>query len=207
MLEKMNVKDLNDNPLNPRKIKDGHLALLTKSLEEFGDISGIVFNNSTQQLLGGHQRKVAFKENFPVIITQTYAKPTRTGTVREGYVDVDGERFAYREVAWSKEKELAANIAANKGAGLFDFAILQEHLNFLDAANFDLDLTMFDSEERDSLLGGWDSDISAIDKIEENLDGLTGKITITCPTDLKDEVLIYLKGKLMETSFEGVHIE
>ena len=207
MENQLRIKDLEGNPLNPRKVKDGHHAMLTNSIEEFGDISGIVYNVKTNRLLGGHQRKVSFKENFPIVITETYALPTKTGTVREGYVDVNGEKFSYREVSWDEKKEIAANIAANKDAGVFDFNLLKDHLNFLDHANYPLELTMHDELELEGLMGDWVTDIAAIDAVEENLDGIIGKIVITCPSDLKDEVLIYLKAKLMETSFEGVHIE
>jgi hypothetical protein len=203
----MKIKDLKDNPANPRRVKDGHHAMLTKSMLEFGDISGIVYNQTTDRLLGGHQRKVSFEDNFPIVITKTYDPPTKSGTVKEGYIDAAGDRFNYREVRWDENKEIAANIAANKGAGQFDYNMLQEHLLQLDASNYDLNLTMYDPSELEALLAGWDSNIEAIDKIEENLDGIEGKIVITCPQELKDEVLIYLKAKLLETSFEGVHIE
>ena len=38
------------------------------------------------------------------------------------------------------------------------------------------------------------------------MDGIPAKITITCAQIDKDSLLIFLKGKLMETAFEGVHI-
>lgn len=89
------------------------------------------------------------------------------------------------------------------------------------AAWADLDLSMINAELenlgpdfsieslglKDFSLDPWESDIDAIDKIKENDDGILGKIKITCPQDIKDEVLFYLKDKLMETSFDGVHIE
>lgn len=206
-MEKLFVKDLNDYDKNPRYVKDGHHEMLSSSIEYFGDISGIVYNVRTKRLIGGHQRKISFSDNFPIIITQTYQHPTKTGTVREGYVDVNGERFNYREVDWDEDKELAANIAANKGAGQFDYSLLQQHILYLDSVNFDLSKTMHDSDELETMMGNWKDDLESIDKIEETAEGLPAKIIITCPQDLKDEVLIYLKAKLLETSFEGVHVE
>lgn len=201
------IKDLKPYIKNPRKVKNGHHAMLLKSMQEFGDISGIVYNLRTQRLIGGHQRQVAFNENLPVTITHFYNPPTDKGTVCEGFVEFEGEKFIYREVEWPEEKEIAANIAANKGAGSFDFTLLQEHLNFLDAANFNMDLTMHDSSEIETICAGWSTDIGKIEKTEENLDGIDGKIVITCPQELKDEVLIFIKGKFLETSFEGVHVK
>lgn len=203
----LRIKDLQDYEKNPRYVKDGHHEMLTESMDYFGDISGIVYNVTTKRLIGGHQRKVSFKDNFPIVITHTYDKPTRTGTVREGYVDFDGEKFNYREVQWDENKELAANIAANKGAGQFDYSLLQQHILFLDSQNFDLTKTMHDLSELESMMGDWKSDLEHVLKTDETSEGLPGKIIITCPQELKDEVLIYLKAKLMETSFEGVHVE
>jgi len=199
--------DLNPNPENPRRITDEKLEQLKKSLAEYGDLSGFVYNRKTNRFVGGHQRQKALPQDSKLIIEKSYETPTKTGTTMIGSVLVDGELFSYREVDWEDLREKAANIAANKGGGEWDYPKLTEWMNELDSNNYDLDLTMFDEAERERLLGGWDSDISAIDKIEENLDGIKGKITITCPQDLKDEVLIYLKSKLLETSFEGVHIE
>ncbi len=44
----MQIKDLKPAAYNPRKITDAQLARLKKSLEEFGDLSGIVVNVRTQ---------------------------------------------------------------------------------------------------------------------------------------------------------------
>jgi hypothetical protein len=157
--------------------------------------------------VGGHQRQDVFNDQSEIFYEKRFDQPTKQGTVAYGYVILNDERFNYREVCWDEAKELAANIAANKGAGTWDYGFLQEHFIKLDELNTDLDLTMFTTEERDNLFGEWESDIEAIDKINENLDGIVGKIKISCPIEIKDEVLIYLKGKLMETSFEGIHIE
>lgn len=181
--------------------------MLKKALTEFGDLSGIVFNRRSKQLVGGHQRVEAFKSSAgKVTIERSLSEPTAAGTVAEGFVFIEGERFSYREVDWDNERELAANIAANKGAGEWDYTLLQEHLTHLDHHNFDLALTMHDSSEIERLLGGWDSDISKVDDVEENTDGIKGQIKITCEPDDRDAILIYLKEKLMETSFSGVHI-
>ena len=43
----MKVKDLKPAAYNPRKISKEKLAALKKSLEEFGDLFGIVYNTRT----------------------------------------------------------------------------------------------------------------------------------------------------------------
>lgn len=149
------VKDLQHNPHNPRKITDSKLGQLKKALLEFGDLSGIVYNLTTQQLVGGHQRTKLFDVDADIVITKTYEKPTRTGTVAEGYVKLKGERFAYRQVKWDDMREKAANLAANKGAGEFDMETVAAWLKELDGfdVGIDLDLTMFDADEIKELAG------------------------------------------------------
>jgi DNA modification methylase len=152
------ISELLPNEQNPRTITAKKSAALQKSLMAFGDLGGVVFNRALGggRLVGGHQRIDAFKSspNPQVTIERTYAKPTRTGTVAEGYVDIEGERFAYREVHWPDENlEKAANLAANKSAGEWSMPKVTDWLKDLDTAAFNTDLTMFDHTERESLLG------------------------------------------------------
>jgi hypothetical protein len=200
------LSQLKSNPKNPRRVSDKKLEMLKKTLFEFGDLSGIVFNRKTGQLVGGHQRVKVFSPASKIVITKQYQEPTRAGTVAEGHVEIDGEQFTYREVEWDENKEKAANIAANKGAGEWDFSQLSEWMLELDHINFDMDLTLFDPEELERLFGGWDSNTESVDKTEENLDGITAVIKIKCPQEIYDEVSIYIKAKLLETSFTGVEI-
>lgn len=149
----MNIEDLKPNPKNPRKVSAEKLKQLEKALFTFGDISGIVFNQNTGQLIGGHQRIQLFKKwkgkgDVDIQIVSRYKKPTMTGTMAEGYISLGGERFSYREVYWDIGKEKAANIAANKNAGDWDDELLQGWFDDLADLNYDLDLTMFDADER-----------------------------------------------------------
>ncbi len=141
------MKELRQNPRNPRKITDKKLASLKKSLKAFGDLSGIVYNRRTTQLVGGHQRLLALQEFG--IADIIFAE----GSKDHGFVELNnGERYAYREVDWDESKEKAANIAANKGAGEWDVPKLTEFMLELDLDGFDLDLTMFDEDERKPFL-------------------------------------------------------
>lgn len=146
------LQELAPDQRNPRRISDKQLEMLKKSLEEFGDLSGIVFNRKTGVLVGAHQRLKVLPKDAEIEITKEYKKPTRTGTVAEGYVIVDGERFTYREVNWNSTKAKAANLAANKHGGEFDLPMLNEFLLELDAENYDLDLTGFTAEEIENLM-------------------------------------------------------
>lgn len=167
----MNPKQLNPNPKNPRKITDKKLKALKAGLDEFGDLGGIVFNRRSGQLIGGHQRVKALDLDAakiePIL---DYDPPTRTGTVMEGYVHLNGERFSYREVDWDDAREKSANIAANKGAGEWDMAQLTEWFRDLDGLKWNLDLTMFDEDERKQFFK------------EEKIEGLTD------PDDIPEKV-------------------
>lgn len=145
------VKDLAPNPKNPRKVTNEKLDLLRKAIHAHGDISGFVFNRKTQTLVCGHQRAKVLGDDAEIVIEHTFKKPTKTGTVAQGFVNLNGERFAYREVMWSPEQEKAASIAANHNAGEWDNALLSEWLSELDDFNGDLDLTMFSRDERDKI--------------------------------------------------------
>lgn len=142
-METRNLSDLNGNPKNPRTISKHDGTALAKSMEEFGDLSGIVFNVRTSQLVGGHQRISVLKElmgggNSQVQITQRFTAPTADGTVGIGYVIHKKKSYAYREVDWPYEREMAANIAANRIQGEFDLELLAEANYLLHENNADL---------------------------------------------------------------------
>ena len=176
------IKDVKPADYNPRNISDEGLDGLMESIKEFGiEASPLVINTTTGNLVSGHQRlKAAHKlglKEVPVI---------------------------YLELTEVQERALNVTLNNPRIQGFFTDD-LQAML-----AELDSDLgEMYKKLKLDQLevSDEWNSDIDAINKVEENLDGIAAKITITCPQDLKDEVLIYLKAKLMETSFEGVHIE
>lgn len=172
------VQKLLPNKKNPRLITDEKLKLLDKSLKEFGDLSGIIFNQKTKQLVGGHQRTKLISKSTPIVIEKKYSKPTRTGTVAEGYIVIADEKHRYREVVWSLSKEKAANIAANKGAGEWDFPQLGEWMQDLEKDGIDLDLTLFDEGEREKLLKKEIAAVEGEDEVPEV------KESITKPGDL-----------------------
>lgn len=143
----MELSKLNQNPDNPRIVTDHKLAMLKQALLEYGDLGGFVFNRKTGRLIGGHQRQSVFPPDAKIIIEHESKKPTKVGTIAEGYVAFNGERFKYREVIWDEVKEKAAAIAANKGAGEWDRDKLDNIFKDLAAFDFDLSLTMFDDDD------------------------------------------------------------
>lgn len=147
MVKAVTMKDLKPNPKNPRKVSEHKLVQLKKTLDEFGDLGGIVFNRQTKTLVSGHQRVKSFGSNAVVMLEKEYKKPTRTGTVGEGFILFDGERYRYREVSWDDATQKAATIAANKSAGEWDLPLLASYFDDLEDFGVDLDLTGFDELE------------------------------------------------------------
>lgn len=130
------LKDLTPDPNNPRIMKEDSFKGLVKSLQSFGDISGITFNRKTKHLIAGHQRREALLaigglEEAKIEIQKTFDKPTDKGTVAIGTIWVAGEPFNYREVEWTGSVERKANLAANNPAimGVYDELKLAEQLN------------------------------------------------------------------------------
>lgn len=116
-MQPANVNDLHANPSNPRIASTKQIEDLKKSLDKFGDISGVTWNVRLNRLVTGHQRVSSFKDlgwQNNIEYVQRHETPTEKGTVAVGYINANGERFAYREVDWTQALDNAANIAANK---------------------------------------------------------------------------------------------
>jgi len=97
------VEELKPWESNARKIGSKALRGLKVSIEEFGDLSGIVLNIRNECLVSGHQRIKVMLERFGdqvKIENNSVVLPT-------------GARFPVRLVDWDELKHAAANIAAN----------------------------------------------------------------------------------------------
>ena len=141
---RMQLKDLYPDPDNPRKIGEWQLKALGKSMAEFGDLSGIVYNTRTRQLVGGHQRIRILEAIDPIdVVIMSAPCIDAMGTVALGTITTPLGKWTYREVDWPREKQCLANIAANQHGGEFDLEILKPMLIELDAGAIDMDLTGF----------------------------------------------------------------
>ena len=152
--ENRHVKNLRGAGYNPRTITAAQLDRLKKALHEFGDLSGIIFNRRSGLLVGGHQRCKVIPRDAPIEIVNRYDPASRTGTIADGYIIIDGERLNYREVDWDEEKEKTANIAANAHGGDWDEQKLHDLLKECVQANsIDNDLIGFDLADLHQILG------------------------------------------------------
>ena len=146
------VEDLKPAPYNPRVITREQRQALSTSLLQYGDLSGIVFNRRTGQLVGGHQRVAFFRKAASKKIVKE-PRIDSTGTVAVGYVAIQDaktkkiHRHHYREVDWDVHTEMAANIAANAAGGDFDTVKLGSVLDKLEKRRFPIDTIPLDTVE------------------------------------------------------------
>ncbi|WP_406711895.1 site-specific DNA-methyltransferase [Trueperella pyogenes] len=133
-LQKIAVDKLNPADYNPRKeLKpgDAEFEKLTRSLTEFGYVEPVIWNKTTGNVVGGHQRLTALKHL--------------------GHTEVDCVVVELDEV-----REKALNVALNKISGDWDEAKLALVIADLDIADFDAELTGFDEKEIQQLIGSLD---------------------------------------------------
>lgn len=141
------VSDFKGADYNPRYITEGRLKKLQKSMETFGDMSGVVFNRRTNRLVSGHQRLKTLEGAKTKVITKPYLD--KHGTVEMGHVEAITDRglirIPLRIVDWSNDKvEKAANIAANSHGGEFDKDKLRLVLRDIEVKTFDIELLGLD---------------------------------------------------------------
>jgi hypothetical protein len=143
-----NVSGLKPSPHNPRKISPEDLEKLKEALGAFGDLGGIVFNITTGELVGGHQRVKNLDPKWK--ITKHPARD-KQGTIALGWIETPFGRLSYREVHWPRKKELAANLAANKISGEWDLNLLAPIL--VELKDFpEIDLTGFNEKEINAII-------------------------------------------------------
>jgi len=178
------VSDLNLADYNPRKITIEKLKQLGFSMQEFGDLSGIIFNLKTKNLVTGHQRIKNLDPAYPIKKKKVSDK---FGTISEGTIETPYGNFSYREVNWSVEKEKAANIAANHHGGEDDMEKLSVMVQELQQQDFNMDLLGFDESELKEL-----NDLDSENNSEENTD-FSGKNKELDPNSFEDMMELKLK--------------
>lgn len=129
IIEKKNTADLLPADYNPRKdLKpgDAEYEKLKRSIEQFGYVEPVIWNQTTGRVVGGHQR-------LKVLMDM-------------GMTEVDCV-----VVAMDEEKEKALNIALNKISGDWDKDKLALLIADLQGTDFDVSLTGFEPAEIDAL--------------------------------------------------------
>jgi hypothetical protein len=123
---------LKGDPANPRSIEERALVGLGVSLEDFGDLSGIVFNDETGELVTGYQRLMSLRSASATHWSRT---DESSGFIAHPKTK---ERFGIRIVRWTPEKQRIANLVANNpeiqgdftAAALEQIEALEEEAHF-----------------------------------------------------------------------------
>lgn len=125
---------------NPRRITTERLEELRENIALLGDLSGIVVDLNTDEIITGNQRSKVIDINACEIeIVERFSEPDKQGTVAYGYaVTPEGIRMNYREVRWTDKKRERANITANAMGGEFDWEQLQSLFDTDDLAEWGL---------------------------------------------------------------------
>lgn len=116
---------------------------------------------------------------------------------RLGWTEIEINNDKFKSKAEAKAYAIRDNRSAELAA--WDFLNLDIQLSELEKDGYLKDDLGFEDIK-------WDEDDSSIDDIEENLNGITATIKIKCPQEIKDEVFIFIKARLLETSFVGVEV-
>ncbi|ASJ54421.1 transcriptional regulator [Brevibacillus formosus] len=130
-IRKIPVSKINPAPYNPRvdlQPGDSEYEKLKRSIEEFGYVQLLVWNERSGNLVGGHQ-------GFKILVNELGSTE-----VNVSVVDLDDNR------------EKALNIALNKINGAWDEEMLAQVLAELQESELDQALTGFDDKEAADLI-------------------------------------------------------
>ncbi|MFI3167119.1 MAG: site-specific DNA-methyltransferase [Bacillota bacterium] len=125
IIERKKIADLNLADYNPRKDLqpgDSEFEKLKRSIEEFGYVEPVIWNERTGNVVGGHQRLKVLRD---------------LGNTEIDCVIVDIDL----------PKEKALNIALNKISGAWDDELLSALLKDIADSGFDATLTGFDTAD------------------------------------------------------------
>ena len=145
-IKQIAISDLTPADYNPRKDLqpgDTDYDKLKRSLSEFGYVEPVIWNKTTGNIVGGHQRLKVLADL--------------------GYKTVDCV-----VVELDETREKALNVALNKISGDWDNSKLALLIADLDASDFDVELTGFDESEIQQLIGSLDSDSIEDDNFDLN---------------------------------------
>lgn len=132
------------NPRMDLQAEDEAYKSLEKSIDAFGYVAPIIWNERTGNVVGGHQR-------LKILLAKGYSE------VEVSCIDL------------SEEDEKLLNLALNKITGRWDMDKLEELLNDIQDSGSDLLLSGFNQEELDDILTDIQED-SIMDFFVEKMD-------------------------------------
>ena len=153
-LKKIPMHKIQEADYNPRvdlKPGDPEYEAIKRSLDEFGLVEPLVWNEHNGVLVGGHQRLKILRAR--------------------------GDKDAWVSVVKIQDKgrEMALNVVLNKGQGLFDMAKVADVFAQLKDLGLDPELTGFGEADVQEILRG------ASSGHEVSLSGIAEDLRLECP--------------------------
>ena len=145
IIKKIAINELTPAEYNPRKeLKPGDAAYekLKRSIETFGYVEPIIYNERSGTVVGGHQRLSVLR-------------------------DLGETEVECVIVNMDEEDEKALNIALNKVNGEWDMEKLTELLAEIDSTEYDATLTGFDLDEIEELIRTSAPEMEDIDEVKD----------------------------------------
>ena len=179
-IELWNLARLIPYDKNAREHSPEQVAQIAASIVEFGFLNPILVD-SNDGIVAGHGRLSAAKE-LALDVVPVVVLDHLTENQKKAYILVDNK--------------LAENATWNED-------LLAEEIIKLNLQDFDLNILGWTDEEIKALQeDGWASDIDDVEKNEENLDGIMGKIVVKLDPDYKDQVVDAINKFAEENNIE-----
>jgi len=161
---------------NAKAHPEAQVKLLAQSIQAYG-FNAPVLVSEEHGIVAGHGRLLAARslemDQIPVVVLDHLTKD---------------------EV---QEYRLADNKLTEVGG--WDAELLRQELEEVMARGIDMEALGFVPED---LRDPWKSDIEALDKVRENLDGIPGRIVVICDDFLKDEIIECLQTFKRERGYD-----
>ena len=165
---------------NAREHSTEQVAQIAASIIEFGFLNPILVD-SKDGIVAGHGRLSAAKE-LALDVVPVVVLDHLTENQKKAYILVDNKLA--ENATWNEE-------------------LLAEEIIKLNLQDFDLNILGWTDEEIKALQeDGWASDIEDVEKNEENLDGIMGKIVVKLDPDYKDQVVEAINKFAEENNIE-----
>ena len=179
-IELWNLDRLIPYEKNAREHSSEQVKQIAASIIEFGFLNPILVD-SKDGIVAGHGRLSAAKE-LALDVVPVVVLDHLTENQKKAYILVDNK--------------LAENATWNED-------LLAEEIIKLNLQDFDLNILGWTDEEIKALQeDGWASDIDDVEKNEENLDGIMGKIVVKLDPDYKDQVVDAINKFAEENNIE-----
>ena len=179
-IELWNLDRLIPYEKNAREHSSEQVKQIAASIIEFGFLNPILVD-SKDGIVAGHGRLSAAKE-LALDVVPVVVLDHLTENQKKAYILVDNKLA--ENATWNEE-------------------LLAEEIIKLNLQDFDLNILGWTDEEIKALQeDGWASDIEEVEKNEENLDGIMGKIIIKLDPDYKDQVIDSIKKFADENNIE-----